>query len=156
MRVLVFLILILASFWIQPTWALDCVTPVMTDQRIEEAVAIFEGTVEHVERESPRVVRKVLQDIGIVGDDMIRTKIFFFKVTKSWKGVQVGDMVEVSRNTYWGDGFAQGVPYLIVAETLAEDRLVAEPCGLSSVLKHSGQSLEVLKIYFTGSGHKAP
>lgn len=124
--------------------ALSCVEPVMDEQAIESAAAIFEGTVVAVQSEMSRDNPSKMDVSGV----------YAFKVTKAWKGVEEGATVEIGRNIYWGDGFKEGVEYLIVAESEQNGMLVAGLCGLSGRLEHAGKSLEYLKKHYGAKGEK--
>lgn len=119
-----------------PAQALSCAEPVMDAKAIESAAVIFEGTVS----ERGDEVQKGT-------DDMRKSRVFTFTVSKAWKGTEAGATVAVWRNTYWGDDFAEGVEYLVVAHKDG-DVLEAGLCGLTARKEHAEKSLKALEKHF--------
>lgn len=116
--------------------ALSCAPPVLNAQAIDTSDLIFEGTVTGE------------KDASEQDSKMGPTKIFTFSVTKAWKGTESGAVVEVARNTYWGDGFAKETPYLVFAHNDKSGTAVAGLCGLSQRVQHADKALEYLDKHF--------
>lgn len=117
-------------------FALSCAPPVLNAQAVDTSDLIFEGTVTD-EKEA-----------SVQESKMGPTKIFTFSVTKAWKGTESGAVVEVARNTYWGDGFAKETTYLVVASKDKSGAAVAGLCGLSQRVEHADKALEFLDKHF--------
>ena len=88
-------------------------------------------------------------------DDVVqkleKTATYTFQVTRAWKGVAKGSVVEVQRNTYWGDGFAMGQPYLVFGTHRKEGSpLTAELCGPTVPLQYAEPYKQVLAQYYEG------
>lgn len=125
--------------------ALSCVQPTMTVAAVESSQAIFEGTL--VEMKPEGLFDKVRR--ALIKDDLGRTRIFIFRVNRAWKGIQEDQIVEISRNTYWGPSFSVGEQYLVVAETKEYGVLNSALCGLSATLSHADNSIQFLKQHFS-------
>lgn len=126
-----------------PAFALSCAPPVMNEQAVEGALAIFEGVVEEANQDAflPPAETHSKNDMGKSG-------LFVFRVTKAWKGVKEGEQVKIRRNTYWGDDFPVGHRYLVVAEQEKDGVLQAGLCGPTMPLEHAGKEQEFLKKHF--------
>lgn len=127
-----------------PAAALSCAQPVVNEETIQNASAIFEGVV--------TAERKM---VGGEQEDVVEkldaTATYTFQVTRAWKGVAKGSIVQVQRNTYWGDGFAMGQPYLVFGTHRKEGApLIAELCGPTVPLQYAGPYKEVLAQYYEG------
>lgn len=124
--------------------ALSCAQPKVDSEMISTTDVIFEGVVTG----EKRMVGGEEEDVTVKLD---KTASFTFQVTRSWKGVQKGDVLTIGRNTYWGDGFQMGQPYLVFASRSAKDNgLTAELCGPTVPLQYAGAYKQALKSYFAG------
>lgn len=136
--------LVLLPVFATPASALSCAQPVVNEETIQNASAIFEGVV--------TAERKM---VGGEQDDVVqkleKTATYTFQVTRAWKGVAKGSVVEVQRNTYWGDGFAMGQPYLVFGTHRKEGSpLTAELCGPTVPLQYAEPYKQVLAQYYEG------
>ena len=64
-------------------------------------------------------------------------RVYTFTVTHGWKGAAKGQSVEVLFNSYWGDGFAEGVAYLVVSPRQVGKLFWAPLCGHTLDVKHA-------------------
>ena len=110
--------------------ALSCARPSLNRAAVWDAVAIFEGTAGRKRDLMPKeeaAVRRTAFKGKVAGTPHL--KVYAFTVTRSWKGVDAGQRVEVLFNTYWGDGFAEGEDYLVVSPQRAGALFWAPLCG---------------------------
>lgn len=124
-------------------FALSCAQPQVNAAVIGETDVIFEGVVTG----EKRMVGGEEEDVTVKLD---KTASFTFQVTRSWKGVQKGDVLTIGRNTYWGDGFQMGQPYLVFASRDKDNVLTAELCGPTVPLQYAGAYKQALESYFAG------
>lgn len=136
-------LIVLASF-AAPAAALSCAPPVVNEETIQNAAVIFEGVV--------TAERKM---VGGEQEDVVEkleaTATYTFQVTRAWKGVAKGSVVQVQRNTYWGDGFDMGQAYLVFGTQGKEGApLTAGLCGPTVLLQQAGPYKEALAQYYEG------
>ncbi len=129
-------------------YALSCVPPVMNESVVEGADVIFEG-VTGKGRRLTRAEAAALDAAGhtTLGGGITDLRVFDFTVTKGWKGAADGRVIQVLRNTYWGDSFAGAGPYLVVGERVSDGLYLAPLCGNTMYLGTTGDSgaLETLE-----------
>jgi len=135
---------LLLPFFATPVAALSCAPPVVDEDTIRNASAIFEGVV--------TAERKL---VGGEQDDVVekleKTATYTFQVTRAWKGVAKGSVVEVQRNIYWGDGFTMGQPYLVFGTHRKEGgALTAALCGPTVPLQYAEPFRQILMQYYEG------
>lgn len=136
-------IVVSAAGFATPAAALSCAQPVVNEETIQNASAIFEGVVT-----GERKLVGGEQDEDVV-QKLDATATYTFQVTRAWKGVAKGSVVQVARNTYWGDGFAMGQPYLVFGTHPKEGApLTAELCGPTVSLQFAEAYKEALVQYF--------
>lgn len=136
-------VVVSAAGFTTPAAALSCAQPVVDEETIQNASAIFEGVV--------TAERKMVggeQDEDVV-QKLDATATYTFQVTRPWKGVAKGSVVQVARNTYWGDGFAMGQPYLVFGTHPKEgEPLTAELCGPTVPLQYAEGYKAALAQFF--------
>lgn len=116
-----------------PAYALSCAKAVLDETSYKSSPLIFEGTVVNaVPKDQPDTPSKAMTSVT-----------YTFKVNRVWKGEGITDMAVVERNTYWGDEFAQNVPYLIVASQ-HDGLYTADLCGNSMPVEYATQQLTFL------------
>jgi len=136
--------LVMLPVFATPAAALSCAPPVVNEETIQDASAIFEGVVT-AER------KMVGGDEEDVVEKLEKTATYTFQVTRAWKGVAKDSIVEVQRNIYWGDGFAMGQPYLVFGTHRKEDGpLTAALCGPTVLLQYAEPFKQVLVQYYEG------
>jgi hypothetical protein len=136
--------LAMLTVWVTPASALSCAKPVMSEDIIQSASAIFEGVVT-AER------KMVGGDESDVIKKMDKTATYTFQVTRAWKGVAKDSFVKVQRNDYWGDGFIIGQPYLVFGTSDKEGGpLTAEVCGPTVPLQYAEPYQKALAQYYAG------
>ncbi len=117
-------------------FALSCAEPQVNQQSVDNADAIFIGTVTKV-GEKPDA-------------EMLAPTLYEFTVTKSYKGVTDGDTVTIGRVAYYGDKFAENTSYIIFAKKNLNDVLMADLCGLSGQTEFAAPALlELLDTHST-------
>ena len=131
--------------------ATQCGTPVPLKYQIERADVVFEGiAIESISNEAEARAANI-------GVDTFRPTIF--SVTKTWKGVQLGEEVTIYRQIYWGDFFIQGEKYLVIAKhdptrvsevesfftSFNPKVYTAEICGSSKPLRYAQEDLQGLE-----------
>ena len=138
-----------------PALALSCARLSLDEAAVDAAVMIFEGTagpkrtLDHREKAAVRFLGLESKGGGI--EDL---RVYRFTVTKGWKGASAGQGVDVLFNGYWGDGFAEGLAYLVVSPQQLGGLFWAPLCGHTIDLKHAADigSLAVLERRI-GIGH---
>lgn len=117
-------------------FALSCAEPQVNQQSIDNADAIFIGTVTKV-GDKP-------------GAEMLAPTLYEFTITKSYKGVTEGDTVTIGRVAYYGDKFAENTSYIIFARKNLNDVLMSDLCGLSVQTEFAApELLELLDAHST-------
>jgi hypothetical protein len=140
----VFLPLFVLLLWPAQSHALSCAMPVFDDAAIDKAALIFEGTVtDEIAGFLPG---------GMLGN--FKVKNYGFHIDRLWKGAVEGGEVKVGMDSSWGDGFAVGKQYLVVADKTASG-YESFLCGNTTYLGEAGlagqpEKLEILKRKFPG------
>lgn len=125
-----------------PAQALSCAQPKVDAEMIAATDVIFEGVVTG-ER---RMVGGEEDDVTV---KLQKTATFTFQVTRGWKGVGKGAVLTIGRNTYWGDGFQMGQPYLVFASRSEKDNmLTAALCGPTVPLQYADAYKKVLAEHY--------
>lgn len=136
-------VVVSATAFVTPAAALSCAQPVVDEETIQNASAIFEGVVT-----GERKLVGGEQDEDVV-QKLEATATYTFQVTRAWKGVAKGSVVHVARNTYWGDGFTMGQPYLVFGTHPKEGApLTAELCGPTIALQYAAPYKEALAQFY--------
>lgn len=125
--------------------ALSCVAPHMNAQVFDNSAVIFEGTA-IIKRELSKTEEQQLaeHDIKTKGGTLENLKAFEFRVERAFKGTEAGEQITVLRNTYWGDTFAVGTKYLVVADTYG-GLYQAPLCGSSMASEYAQDMLTFLE-----------
>ncbi len=128
----------LGLFLPDAAFGLSCARLGLDKTAIDAAVVIFEGTAGSKRSLSFReraVVR--MHAIEAKGGSIKDLRVYTFTVTHGWKGAAKGQSVEVLFNSYWGDGFAEGVAYLVVSPRQVGKLFWAPLCGHTLDVKHA-------------------
>ena len=113
--------------------ALSCIEPKLDQKTYDSAVLVFEG---HLTPDT-----EVHADDHGHGEEI---KTYTFTVDKLWKGDDIGETVEIVRDTSWGPAFRPDTPYLVVAYE-EEDGFEAPICGNTMPVDEAVQQMEFLR-----------
>jgi len=149
-------ILLTACLYTPPVLALSCAPPRITNELLEATPIFFEGTViksrDLTQDESTSLKTK---NVGFKGGELKDVRVYILKVVGNVKGVKKGQMVNVLRNTYWGDGFTIGQRYMVFPTTRYNNLYKAALCGPSFNTSMSGQvewvqaALQVIQAFLS-------
>jgi len=115
--------------------ALSCASAIFTESDIEKSEIIFEGKMIYA------AVRTFKAHKGIEWGKET------YKVTKAYKGVKLGESIDVYRNVAWGDGVLLDGTHLI-ATSKVKGRYIAPHCMNTSHYFFNEESRELLKKHF--------
>ncbi len=154
MRLIGYFIVLLWVFTPLTAHALSCAPPVLDKELVKSSSIIFEGTVQ--KSRALNMLEKTKRFIKKRGGDKSNLLMYEFIVTRAWKGVKIGDIVKVLRNTYWGDEFrVDGTIYLAIGLEKEHDYYRAHLCGATNALQYykNNRQINVLKGIFGEEGN---
>lgn len=125
-----------------------CGEPQMTDERIESAVLIFQGTLAGV---GPAKLPPNVQ-ITMDGGQLSDLRAFTFDVTRGWKmpddAKDDPKKVTVIQNTFKKETYEKDVEYLVVSGQRAKGVFLAPVCGSAVPVAAAAEQIEDLEAYF--------
>jgi hypothetical protein len=138
--------------YISKSNALSCMPAQWNDDVLEDAGTIFEG-VAGEGRVPDKEQTEIMKQAHIVDGekDLADYKIYKFTVTKSWKDAESLSQVDLLVNTYWGDRFIFGAPYLVVTGQDLGGLYEMPLCGntLSITRAKEAGVFEILEKFFS-------
>ncbi len=128
-----------------------CGEPQMTEERIENAVLLFQGTLEKVgpAKLPPNV------EITMDGGQLSDLRAFTFNVTRGWKVPKEAEHVTVIQNTFKKKVYQEGVEYLIVSGQRAKGVYLAPVCGSAVPVDKAERQIGDLEAYFEKNAQAA-
>ncbi len=144
----IFMIIISAVVIYSPisAYSLSCPAPMLKEKALDNASVIFEGVI--VEELDWKKYRKNSKNVTTMVPEV-------FKVTKAYRGVEVGQEFTVYKNIYWGDISRKNYEYLIVTSEVdgskfrIEKKIYTAPwCRNTQHYSVTEKTEEILNKYF--------